>query len=197
MADIELDEEYYSALGTFEFSGVLDGHGKTVNLKNTSIFHTLTGTVMNLKIGGSIKNVPVGGPLAVNNSGKIADCVSTASISAGNNSVGGFVSENSGFIDGCVRDGRTSGYLCAGGICVYNLENGVISNCSNKNTVFGGEVGGICVIAEGSSQIMNCQNIGNVISTGGIGGAICGTVQGESEVKNCVNTGKVCAQEAA
>lgn len=124
-ADIVLSE--WQAIS---FSGSLDGNGHTITLSGTPLFDTLSGTVKNLLLDGSVSDSKNAGALAYSvTGGTVQNCWSGASVSVG------YIATPAGF---------------AG-----KLTGGVIKSCLSTSPLKSYDKG-IASTADASSRISNC-----------------------------------------
>lgn len=97
---------------------------------------------------------------------------------------------NFGKISGCSNSCDYAAGNNSGGICGYNADSGVISDCRNTNTITGVYlIGGLC--AENMGLITGCSNTGNIVVEGEerFAGGICGINRGK--LYACNNSGDV------
>ena len=209
--NIELSGEW-EPIGSdesYNFAGIFDGDGHTIsgisitnNSPNTGLFGYLVGEVRNLDVEGNIK-VSTGSCGAVagilTDTGKITNCTSKVTISAGNKTGGIAGYNNGGTIEECTNIGNISGTFKVGGVTGENW-GGTITKCRNLAEItsyergvatYGtGGVTGRSVSA--SAEISESYNSGTVNSnTEATGGVVGYANAGGSSVKSCYNTGSI------
>ncbi|HCT92735.1 MAG TPA: hypothetical protein DF613_15350, partial [Lachnospiraceae bacterium] len=185
-ADIDLadlDETEKENFRINSFSGVFDGKNHVVKnfQSDGSLFGSMSGTLRNLTVEGTITNhkaTDTLGGVVGQNSGRVENCVNKVKITctdAGNGSVaapycrvGGISGINSGIIERCVNEGDielTGRYV--GGIAGNN--GGEISQCENRANIdctvgtdtHPADIGGIAAIT--SNVIRYCRNSGALV----------------------------------
>lgn len=135
-ADIVLSE--WQAIS---FSGSLDGNGHTITLSGTPLFDTLSGTVKNLLLDGSVSDSKNAGALAYSvTGGTVQNCWSGASVSVG------YIATPAGF---------------AG-----KLTGGVIKSCLSTSPLKSYDKG-IASTADASARISNCYWLSASSPSGG------------------------------
>ncbi|MDR0833046.1 MAG: T9SS type A sorting domain-containing protein [Candidatus Symbiothrix sp.] len=169
--------------GEGAFSGIFDGGGHTIELKNTQngVFTYVYGaTIQNLNVKGTVlplleEELPAfGGICGMAETSTIIYCSNTATISVTNAPIYGFL----------------------GGICGATMGT-VISNCYNlgditvTQAVEDTSIGGIVGMAVFNTSIFNCYNLANITADkdqNTIAGGILGAGEGKSDpvvVSNC------------
>lgn len=92
------------------------------------------GTISDCTFSGAIKGIYCGGIAAVNGAGGvIEDCLSSGTFALNYN--GGIAGENSGEIADCTFTGTITASFSGGGIVYSNLASGSVSRCVNEGTV--------------------------------------------------------------
>ena len=192
-SDVTLPASWPDGNDAIEFSGILDGNGKTITIGGTrsqGLFKEITsnnsrsrsgettGTVknLNIQVTGSIDNngnyYDIGA-VAGSNSGNITNCHVTIYGTLKNTydigTAGGVVGYNRGTVSDCtVTNGTVTGesqYVYAGGVVGMN-SSGTVSNCTAANVT-------ITTTADG----------GNAFA-GGVVGRNTGKVQGTCTATN-------------
>jgi len=199
--DIDLTDTDFSAIGSSSapFSGVLDGAGHTVTVDLSAsktddamaIFHTLSGTVKNLKVRGSVEANVQGGHFAV----IAANAVDGASVEYCENHAELFVSFDS--------DKTSVAPFMA------HVESGIVSvkGCINYGKVYtnntkdvDASVGGFIGYSADDTEINveKCANRAEITVDGGrsnIGGIVGQTSVGSAgtvaNIKLCCNTANI------
>jgi len=196
--------------------GAFNGNNHTITMTvNVSSDHAgfFTGidggSVVNLKIAGSIKSTnpsgAIGSIAGYNRGGTIHNCFNSATID-GKEDVGGIVGYNydDAIIMYCGNSGDVTGELnWTGGIASRN-EGSKILSCYNTATVksTGYNTGGIVGesshgngAGSGNAMIEKCYNTGDVISTGTQSGGITavniGGAPKTATIQECYNRGAV------
>jgi hypothetical protein len=171
----------------------------------------ISGTISNCYVeGGSVTGRgDVGALVGDSESGtSIANCHANCSVTATNNTGGGLIGENDGYIIDCYAIGGISGLSTLGGLAGCN--GGPITDCYATGNVNGerGYLGGLVGRNYfGGGMISDCHATGNVTSgsweAGGLAGSNSGTISnsfatgiasaGESEVGGLVgyNMGEI------
>ena len=200
--DIDLGEKDFLPIGDSRytdyavFAGTFDGGHYTISgLKVNSdgnfagLFGTLSGTVKNLNVSGTVSGKDsCGGIAGYVDGGTIENCTFTGTVSGGMY-VGGLAGYiGSGTIENCTFSGSVTGSgECVGGIAGHAYFSD-ISKCSAVANVTGGskDVGGIAgELYDGG--IYNCVHTGTVIGEGQtcrVGG-IVGYYNGGDLVNDC------------
>ena len=212
-SDVTLPASWPDGAEAIEFSGILDGNGKTITIGGTrtqGLFEEITsgnsknrsgettGTVknLNIKVTGSINADTNAGAVAGTNDGAIENCTVTVnmncSISSNYGSTGAVAGSNYGTIANCnvticgsINNTTSAGN--AGGVAGYN--RGTVSDCTVTNGTVTGEsqyvyAGGV-VGMNSSGTVSNCTAANVTITTTADGGnAFAGGVAG-------YNSGKV------
>lgn len=213
--DIKLTGEWepIGSDDSYNFAGIFDGDGHTIsgisitkNSPNTGLFGYLVGEVRNLDVEGSIK-VGTGSCGAVagilTDTGKITNCTSKVTISAGNKTGGIAGYNNGGTIEECTNIGNISGTFKVGGVTGENW-GGTITKCRNLAEITSSErgvatygTGGVAGRSvSASAKISESYNSGTVNSnTEATGGVVGYTNAGGSSVKSCYNTGSIIITE--
>ncbi len=213
--DIKLTGEWepIGSDDSYNFAGIFDGDGHTIsgisitkNSPNTGLFGYLVGEVRNLNVEGSIK-VGTGSCGAVagvlTDTGKITNCTSKVTISAGNKTGGIAGYNNGGTIEECTNIGNISGTFKVGGVTGENW-GGTITKCRNLAEITSSErgvatygTGGVAGRSvSASAKISESYNSGTVNSnTEATGGVVGYTNAGGSSVKSCYNTGSIIITE--
>lgn len=184
----------FSGIGTgstfsyTNYAGTFDGAGKTVTVKNSSLFKTCDGaTIKNLTVDGSLRGFGIGGIAYLITDGIIENCHNKADINS--------------IADPTISDSGNNGD--SGGIAARAI-NSTISGCTNSGNITAGDEGGIGGIVgyiggsfsdglESHSVLINCVNSGNITggrTIGGIAGATDG-MNSTLDFISCINTGKV------
>ena len=188
-----------SATYTSEFTGTLDGNGKTVTV-SAPVFDKLAGTVKNLVIKGAVDTSAEAVQVAA-----LASNVSGASVITNvknEASVKGYVTIGNG---PGASESKASGYKAgAAGIVGAAYADIEITNCANTGAINGYCAGGIVGITDGEFKvrITSCVNTGkitNVGVTGTVGdgygsiGGIIGCINNSVDtiIDDCVNAGEV------
>ena len=106
--------------------------------------------------------------------------------------VSGVCAGNAGTIENCYNAGTVSGEIGVAGVCVVNIDSGIMLNCYNTGKVTGTVmaenlescVGGVCA-GNIEGIIRNCYNTGEVtvINGGSDVGGVCGYSEGT--IENC------------
>lgn len=171
-----------------EFSGVLDGNGKSIIGLHTNRTYEYFNGLISVNTG-TIKNL---GML-------------DSQICGGNNSVGGIVGVNKGRIEFCYNTGHVVSNTLAntGGIAGEVTENGLIVNCYNTGAIDGtykngsgiGYTGGIagCSYYNSGGTIRNCFNAGRI--QGLASSYAAGILGWGNSVENCYNVGNIISEE--
>lgn len=203
MNDIDLSGYDWTPLSNF--SGSLDGDGKTISGLNISshsanvgMFSTISGTIKNLKL----TNVTISctgdagslGALCGTNSGTIDNVFVSGNIDAKfYDNVGGIAGySNNTSITNCKNSATIFGYDNVGGIVGKisisstktfneNLNNGSI----NGNSYVGGVIGSFTVVGDSYSSyngtLTNLNNEGDVSGSGDRVGGVVGNAEGSSK----------------
>ncbi|UCG57735.1 MAG: hypothetical protein JSU70_23080 [Phycisphaerales bacterium] len=144
------------------------GEGEDVGVL---VGHLQHGTVSDCQVnGGSARgNAHVGG-LVGHNAGTVANCTSSARVTA-NNNVGGLVGTNDGTVSGSYASAHVSGQSNVGGLVGNN--DGAISDCYAVGAASGhGSVGGLVGMNDGGGIILNCYSTSIATGTIRIGGLL-------------------------
>lgn len=207
-ADITLPD-YYEP---FDFSGKLDGNGRTVTVTlnvykgDLGLFSTLSGTpeIKNLtidgKIGASISggmnNVgALAGSASACSGGSITNVVNKAEVN-GYYMVGGIFGKCANLTMKNVRnEGTVRGDNTVGGVIGYSPTD--VTSCGNTGTVKGNNstVGG--VISWTYGDVSNCWNTGDVSAKNGGVAGIVGILSEAKKVTNCYNAGTISSQKVS
>ena len=201
-ADITIDASYEA-----EFTGTLDGNGKTVTV-SAPMFAQMNGTVKNLTTVGAItvSEGNVGAVAAKAIGGRFENITNKATITntltGGDASVGGICglatkSVQSSFIN-CVNTADITGPEATAGICgESHFEGNLFENCINngiitsKETDDGVAAGGILGYNGTAAVVVkNCLNTGDVIS-GHHAGGIIGDARKSATIESCTNNGNI------
>ncbi len=202
-ADLTIDATY-----TAQFTGTLDGNGKTVTLAGVPMFHTLSGDVKNLNLAGEVttaygcnqtsETAPTIYPWGDVAIGGVAAfvLVPEGKTVTFDNIVSGAKVSFDGTCEYLNAAGETkSAGAAAGAIYGVGLGNITISNCTNNGEITGkDQVGGLAGWADRSTTttltVTNCVNNGTVNMAGNYGGGIVGRgSEGTNVFTNCVNNG--------
>ena len=205
-ADITVDATYAG-----EFTGTLDGNGKTVTV-SVPMFEKVKGTVKNLNVKGAINADSNAGAVAISAEGATFEAIkNAASVTAAGHAAGIVaLAENAGItIKNCSNSGAitttgTKSDDSVSGIVAYSKDapDTVITGCSNsgKITVDSTATKGNNQSAAGISgranaksvgiTVKNCSNSGEIYGYHQTGGVI-GYHTSSSTVEGCYNTGKV------
>lgn len=141
---LEADVDYSSEvlIPAASFAGILDGKGHTLTLKvdtgdydKLAIVQTLTGTVKNLVVAGSIKDTYAGNTeysvasvAAVVDGGHVENCINNATITDASTSTGGYANV-----------GGVIAYLKGDGASIADCtNNGKLTVANACQTIFGG-----------------------------------------------------------
>lgn len=184
--------------GQFEFNGVFDGGGHTIDnlvIDNddtvAGLFGRLSGAVVrNLCVSGTVKAGSKAGLIAGEVSESVIDGCSTtetSSVSATSyvGGLAGYLLAGSEIRNSHNRAAVTGG-SCAGGLAGYSA--GRIANSVNTGTVSGtsaagGIVGRNAKGASGSGEVLNSLNVSSMGGSAKDAGAICGA--NESTARYC------------
>ena len=212
--DLDLANINWTAIGSnaLPFAGIFDGNNHLIfnlsynnTLSNTvansghGLFSTITGTVKNLAVSGSVTSIARYTALVVghNNYGTVDNCTSYGDV-YGFGNVGGVVGLCKGTVSNCVnyatvQDNGVAKSYRFGGV-VGTTSAGVVENCINRGKVIintsttNGIVGGVIGLKEGNSNISNCYNYGYVKSPVNYAGGIVGQASGDGTfISNCYN----------
>ena len=220
--NIDLDGREWKAIGSYAapFAGVFDGDGYSVvglNYNSTltndvansghALFSTISGTVKNLTVSGTVSSVARYTAVVVGNNagGTVTNCTAYGAV-YGYGNVGGVVGISNGLISGCVNyadvyDNAVTGAYRFGGV-VGTLATGSVSDCVNYGAVKvktgSGPIAGVVGYMEGAATtVSGCINYGYVnyvktvaASTMTYTGGVVGLSSGES-VTDCKNYGPV------
>ncbi len=213
-ADITVD-----ATVTEEFTGTLDGNGKTVTV-TAPMFAKINGaTVTNFKVKGTLDNthgIDVGkhnfvAAVAVVASGKstLKDIVSDVNFTAtkDNGRYGAIAATSEKghelLIENCVNNGTVTATLgegnYAGGVYGWTDKagNSTVKNCVNNGNVTAyGYCGGVFARLSGSGAdstltVEGCVNNGNVEATKSYAGGVFAYSNTQTTMTNCTNNGKI------
>ncbi|MFC1635545.1 right-handed parallel beta-helix repeat-containing protein [Planctomycetota bacterium] len=137
--------------------------------------------------GGSVSaDIHIGGLVAYNQGGTIADCSSTADV-AGFGDIGGLVGYNGGTIVSCHAISTVTGNDAVGGLAGFN--DGMVQDSSAKGSVVGDtDVGGLVGENKRHKTIQGSFSMGSVTGIDSVGGLV-GTSHGD--INNCYATSKV------
>ena len=182
--DIDLNNKNWLPIA--EFSGTLDGNGKTIynlrverdDISCRGLIGELSGTVKNLTVSGvKIKGSNTGVIAGYVDNGTVDNCkviLADGSMLQGTN-VGGIAGKVSSvsYIENCTVESTNNSVAIngsyVGGIAGYTNSNGSIKNCRvNSNIAGESRVGGICGF--GYVTINSCEYNGNISGTQYIGG---------------------------
>lgn len=127
-----------------KFSGTLDGNGHTITLTGAPLFESIaeSGRVINLLLAGEVKSDNIVGVLANTSAGEVANCYSSAKLSAPKsadfgNFAGGFIGKvTKGSITNCLNTGEFSEVVTdnVGKIVGYLAPGSTLSYCYWTNT---------------------------------------------------------------
>ena len=181
--NIAMAQGAFTPIGSLSapFRGHFDGNNKSItNLSMTNTTGNHNG-LFGMLIGGSIKNLTVGGTVA------------------GGDTTGGIVgSAVSSTISGCTNNASVTGSYYAHGGIAGSIVNTKVLNCRNTGGVAGSYcTGGIVGYANTRSAIHRCSNSGTISNYsqyhGGIAGYFYNTaVNGDTVgIFACRNTGSV------
>lgn len=191
--DIDINRVSWTPIGSQStpFDGYLDGGGyQVINLSLTTndmyvgLFGTVTGTVKNLTLRGSVSGKFAVGGIAgmLGEGGIIYNCANHAMVYGTMNSFGGIVGlVKGGCVENCYNTAQIGTspielQLTLGGIA-GSLRGGTLRNCYNTGNIIGNNtMGGIAgsVDSEPTCVIENCYSIGTVDY--GNGGGVIGSV---------------------
>ncbi len=213
MCDIDLGGESseFTAIGTHEsapFSGTFDGGDYSITglyigagITGQGLFGCVkTGTVKNLKVGGSVSNANYHTGL-IAGSGINATFISCSTLEGStvtctlNNNTAGIVGyvESSSFED-CHNNATVNGRKHVAGIVGYcSKESSTFINCSNTGVIYSGYTGlaGGVVATIYNATVINCYNTGSVTATSTYAGGVVAYADSSSSVINCYNSGAV------
>lgn len=209
--DLDLANIAWEAIGHYDypFGGHFDGNGHLIyNLSYRSeiansnansghgLFSTVSGSVKNLNVSGSVYSVAKYTALVVghNKGGLVQNCNSFGTV-CGFGNTAGIVGWSSGEIKNCnnyatiTQTGASGTYRTAG---IVGGTNASVSYCNNYGQVIvdggSGTVAGIVARKEGSAVISYCNNYGYVSSTKNYVGGVIGYALGQSDsIKSCNN----------
>lgn len=167
------------------YSGTFNGNGKTITFDNltydsdiysSGLFQSLSGTVHNLVIDGSINRSETGyiGSIAgYLDGGSIEYCVNNAN----------------------VQNGSSAG---TGGIVGYVSTGGSIIGCVNMNSVSSDSftmVGGIVGSTSGTAQLSltKCINLGKISGSSMVSGILGNSTSSNVILSNSINLGEISA----
>ncbi len=205
--NIALAQGAFTPIGnsTTPFRGHFDGNSKSITnltMSNTSGDHN---GLFGMLIGGSIKDLTVGGSVAGGDTtggivgsavnSVIRNCVNNAAITGSSYAHGGIAGSivSTKVLD-CRNTGAIAGSYCTGGIVGYANTKSAIHRCSNTGTIsnysqYHGGIAGYFYNAAVNGDtvgIFACRNTGSVT-----GGSYTGGVVGYiyySNVDSCYNT---------
>lgn len=219
-ADIDLAGKSWNAIGSYSipFAGIFDGENHIVcgleyvnTLTNTAangghaLFSTISGTVKNLIVDGSVRSIARYTAVIVgySNGGRVENCTAFGNV-YGYGNVGGVVGLNSGTVVNCtnyatVTDNGVSGAYRFGGVVGCHSGSGKveISGCVNYGTVRtdigSGGIGGVVGLQESAVvKIYDCTNYGSIITKINYVGGVIGYAKPQGvEYTNLVNYGYV------
>ena len=212
-ADITVSETYAG-----EFTGTLDGNGKTVTV-SAPMFDKMNGTVKNLTTAGKIEYAAANadekvhiGAVAKNSVGgkfekvtnKTAITVTVATKECRVGGICGSVGTAAATFVNCRNEAAISGTEATGGICgeAQKLDT-TFEDCYNKGAISSsGTASGVAaggIIGYSGTDIVtlkNCTNDGNITS-GYRAGGIQGDARKAATISSCTNNGTVKAVECA
>lgn len=177
------------------FGGVIDGDGYEITdliITTSSSYSGLvgnnSGTLINIKVSGTVYGGESSAGICGNNTGSIEKCINNVLVLSSNGGVAGVCGRSTGTIIGCRNLANIEGGDCCGGI----VGSGVASNCVNEASIKGrngvGGIVGACELESYNSlvrSINNCMNRGSVMGVGNVGGIV-----GSSHIiAKCDNTG--------
>ncbi len=197
------------------FRGTLRGHGYTISGLNITasnlesekgLFATLSGTVENLNIDGTITasgEVEFIGLLCGKNTGTIKDVTVSGTVTAQYSTyVGGIAGwSDNAYITGCTNEatvwGRYTVGGIAGGINTGRSTDGKIENNSNEGSIIGeNDVGGIFGYAGGGTILVyNHKNEGEVTGSGSKVGGLIGHGKDGMTITSCTNTADISGED--
>ncbi len=223
--EADLDLSGLACIGTVDgnpatsFAGIFDGNGHTItknssrydqddeNLSHDGVFGTVTGTVRNLKVVGSVRGGTdgAGGIVKILDGGRLENCSFVGNVK-GYTGVGGLVGglEGTGQIRNCVFSGGVYGTggedvgglvgVIYGGTVERCLMNGTVVACGQKIGGFAGEMI--------SGSLHNCVHIGavdgliedghgDVVQVGYKVGGLVGSYRAGT-LADCFHLGTVC-----
>ena len=206
--DINITAVNWTPIGVYsEFKANFDGGGHKITgltLSGTSydkagLFGTVSGTVSNLAVDGSISGSSYVGILAGYSKGEITNCSVTGSAAnpTASGDTGGMVGYNSsGTISLCWS---TADVSCSGGDCggLIGDTRAQVSNCYARGTVAGGKASSGGLIGYSSAAVSNCYASGAVTTTNSNRGGLIGNGSGkvtsgyyDSEVSTTTDTAR-------
>ena len=191
MADIDLSSfrTAFNIIGTSggrPFSGVFDGDGHAISnfecgapdVYGIGLFGYVNGQnaqIKNLQLIDPVIHAEtedyVGPLIGRIHSGTITACSVENGIVYGNESVGGLIGFNDGFITQCYSTATVSGATGVGGLVGENFSK--ITNCYSTGSVSGNEkIGGLVGNGYNPDSITNCYSIAQVSGTKSVGGLV-------------------------
>ncbi len=193
------------------FAGTLDGKGHKITLKaeqdvaHLALIHTLTGTVKNITIAGSLKSTYTGesehyvaGLVTVVNNGNVEGCINEAAITA----VG--TSQKNCYVAGLVASAKGTA------VSIKNCKNtGKLTVQNTIQSLTGGILAcGLVNSTDDTITITDCENSGEILMDHKVGnswdytGGLIGKL-GNSKtkykmftIKNCTFSGKLTIAQA-
>ncbi len=143
------------------FAGTLNGKGSTITGLAQPLFQTVTHSGKVTKL--TLQNATVKGSAAVAdvNHGVVSYIDAKNLVITGNQTAGGIVNTNEGFIFSCTAENFVVGTQLAGGIAATN--RGSIRNCLNVSRIVAdqGTVGGIAAAGKGGTALCISRGILN------------------------------------
>lgn len=195
--DLFITKEWGDELNTF--TGIFDGRGHTVTVKDCPLFYYLGGTavVKNLTIEGSVARAPAAAAVAFYTSGgtwfgiRLQNITNNANITASQDG------DKRSYAGGLIADA-----FCPNGECTLTLIN-----CTNNGKISGTQgtyaAGGLVGFWRSERMtVVNCINTGDVSAfqfAGGLFGRVGLTFfmtnpdspRGDRVIRNCKNTGEI------
>ncbi len=154
-------------------------------------------TFTNVNTSGRISTSGSAGGIAMQTTGKMSNCFSTATVKGASN-VGGLVGNIWGdnvSISNCFSTGNVTATVTNAGGITGSSMNGIIENCyATGNIIAPKTAGGIT--GNNNATIRNCYATGDVTVSGSEAGGIVGWswLADGSSISNCYSTGKVSGQ---
>ena len=202
MNDITVGTEAAPFTQPFEFSGILDGNGYTIDayIKATGIPTGLFSKQTDASKGIEIKNLTL--------TGRIERTDTTAASGSAEASVGGFLGYNVNYgklyFENCVNNAEIVGNAATnnGGFVGYTFgftetaanDCTVFKNCTNNGSVTVNaqgvaNMGGLA--GSGSGTIINCVNTGSLSGKGQYIGGLVGRLDKSGDIQKSYNLGTI------